>query len=93
MASAGQGSLVENNGDYGRTRLNLWRTMLGDAAWLRRKRTQYGSVNALDPDIASYRSFSLSHKIHMQRERNFQQWLETQGGWLERWANGEDDEF
>jgi len=41
-------------------------------------------VDRLDPDLASYASFSLSAKIAMQRERNVDARLAHRKGWLER---------
>ena len=41
-------------------------------------------VDRLDPDLASYASFSLSAKIALQRERNVDTRLAHRKGWLER---------
>lgn len=43
---------------------------LVNPAWLEQKLMDT-TVHALDPDLASMRSISLSVKIEMQRERNF----------------------
>lgn len=45
-------------------------------------------IDRLDPDLASYRSFSLSAKIAMQRDRNARKWIEQEEDWLSRAVDG-----
>lgn len=42
------------------------------------------NIRALDPDILSYKAMSLSAKIHIQRERNYQALLAERRGWFDR---------
>lgn len=49
-----------------------------DQAWLKEKRewfTIHRNVGALDPDLASSRSFSLSTAVRLQREREYQRFV------------------
>ncbi len=51
-------------------------------------------IGSLDPDLASYRSFSLSAKIEMQRERNVEARIHQSKSMWQRMADGisgEDD--
>lgn len=50
------------------------------------KRQQF--VNALDPDLASYGSMSLSARIAMQRERDYERSLNGEKGYLEATIKG-----
>jgi hypothetical protein len=60
--------------------------------WIRRKK-QERWVDGLDPDLATYRSFSIGAKVRMQRERNFDRWVKGQTNWFERALSGERDDF
>jgi len=61
--------------------LGMIRNLTADQRNELRRRTW---VDRLDPDLASYASFSLSAKIAMQRERNVDARLAHRKGWLER---------
>lgn len=49
---------------------------------LREKKTM--GVNMLDPDLASMRSFSLSARMRIQQDRNYERMLEQERSWIER---------
>jgi hypothetical protein len=52
----------------------------------RRQREQY--INALDPDLAVYRSFALHAKISIQRKRDYWRGVENEKSWLQRRIEG-----
>lgn len=81
-----------NDITYQAERFARWNIARLNPEWLSRKRRERW-VDGLDPDIASYRSISLGSKIRMQRNRNFETWLEGQDNWFERAISGERDEF
>lgn len=60
------------------------RKLLGKSAAekLREKKTM--GVNMLDPDLAAMRSFSLSARMRIQQDRNYERMLEQERGWIER---------
>lgn len=66
--------------------LSLLRTLTGEQ---RRELLRRQYVSRLDPDIASYRSFSMSAKLAMQRERQLEEQLATRKGWAERLLLGQ----
>lgn len=85
------GGAVSDPG-YAIHRLGQFKKFLESAEALRRRRLGT-SVNILDPDLAQMRSFSLSAKIRMQRERNFQEWLDHESSWLQRAISGQDNDY
>ena len=62
----------------------------GMTPFLRAKYKGRTPVNALDPDIASYRSIALHAKIDWQKERNLDSILRERKGWWEKVAAGLD---
>lgn len=68
---------------------SLLRSIAGLTAEQRRKARRNVWVQSLDPDLASYRSMSLSFRMEMQRDRNLQYRIENRRGWLERTLAGE----
>ena len=56
-----------------------WLTKAGDGL-----RNEAKEIRALDPDIMSFRSMSLSAKIQMQRERNYQALLVDRRNWFDK---------
>lgn len=78
---------------YQAQRMARWNLLKLDPNWLARKKRERW-IDGLDPDLASYRSFSLGAKIRAQRARNFEAWLSGQDNWFERAISGDgDDEF
>lgn len=63
---------------------NLLKLLGGLTAAQRQRLRQETWVDRLDPDLASYASFSLSAKISMQRDRNLEARLAHRRNWLER---------
>lgn len=66
--------------------LSLLRSLSGDQ---RQELLRRQFISGLDPDIASYRSFSMSAKIALQRERQLEQLLAMRKSWAERLLIGE----
>jgi hypothetical protein len=62
--------------------------IIGMSAKQRARLRAQQHVHQLDPDIASYRSFSLAAKIEMQRERQLEAILSERKSWWQRLANG-----
>ena len=58
----------------------IWRRMMMSndlPSWkVKELKREVSRVYSLDPDIASFRSFSLAAKIHMQRQRQYDRALE-----------------
>jgi hypothetical protein len=73
-------------------RMARWNLARLNPDWIRRKK-QERWVDGLDPDLATYRSFSIGAKVRMQRERNFDRWVKGQTNWFERALSGERDDF
>lgn len=66
---------------------------LSDPTKRAKYRRQMGGPSMLDPDIASYRSISLSAKIEWQIERNLEKFLSERRSWWERIADGTYDPY
>lgn len=79
-----------SNATYGAPRalntLSILRSLTGDQ---RQELLRRQYISGLDPDIASYRSFSMSTKIALQRERQLEQHLARRKSWAERLLIGE----
>lgn len=58
-------------------------TRLLDPRWLEQRREQIG-VAVLDPDLASMKSLSLSVRISMQKDRNFEREISRERSYLEK---------
>lgn len=64
------------------------RKLLGRTAAQHAFHQRRTNVMALDPDLASYRSFALHRKISIQRERQYWRELHSERSWLEATISG-----
>lgn len=58
--------------------------LLGKTAADKLREKRQTGVNMLDPDLASMRSFSLSARMRIQQDRNYERMIEQERGWIER---------
>jgi len=78
--SIGDPCSAQDSGDN--LRRMIWQGWIanGFPEWkMDRLRREHFTVHGLDPDIASFRSFSLVNKVSMQRERQVQQAIDNIG--------------